>query len=512
MGLWGILGLALLLTAGLGWVVFTDLWPWVRGTGPWPPEWRWLHVPIDPDARLVGHGALLLAYLAFAAWVTGTGHPRRLRIAVLGGAIFLLLWQLAQSWIREPNVLDTLIFRTYAPPLNGYFLAPAQVESIGHTLNNYLAAMPTFFGDKPQTHPPGLFLFYAASQVIFTGLGDFSSWFANIARTWAAPGQDWPQLSDPLIASAFFTAWVQVGLTSLLPVSVLLFVRQMRFPTQERRDEIALWSSLMAPLIPPLSLFLLQWDTVFPALGMLAWFFALRGQNRLSDLNASGWGQWTDWLWAGLLLSALTWMSFGTMVFGLLIGLHILWREGMAFVENRNRFDPLLALPTVGGLGIMGAGVALPWLLALGVWGMNFFALLQFGLQRHYEIVTALRAYGLWWWMNLVDFALWLGPGSLLLGGVGSVALWLQARQTPNGRAWRDMAGLAVVYWAALLLLNFSGATRGEIGRLWTFLMPFPLILSQALPWSRWQRFALLALLAAWGWIIAYSIPPFLCC
>jgi hypothetical protein len=509
--LWLILATLSLVYLIAGWIVLTDAWPWLRGPAPWPPSWRWLHAPLgwERPLHLLLHAALLIGYAGSVVIMTRSSSRLRVRTILLVAALFTVVWQLAQTWVREVSLLDTLIFRTYAPPLNGYFLAPAQVESIGYTLNHYAESMPGFFGDKPQTHPPGLFLYYAFSQELFARLPAISGWFAPIARGWALPGHDWPQLVDHLVTSAFVTTVIQTVLIGLTPVALYAFLRQLRAPDDARSRTIALWSALLVPLIPALTLFYLQWDTIFPALGFAAWFFALRGQNRLAQIDYHGWQQWLDWLCAGLILGLLTWLSFGTMVFGLLVGLHVLWREGVTFVENRNRFDPLLFLPVLGGLALLGMGVVLPWLLAYGLWGMNFFTLMRTGLSAHYEIVTAHREYATWIWMNLVDFTLWLGPHLILLGSVATGWLLVQARRL---HAWRDWTGLALVVWAVVLLLNLSGATRGEIGRLWIFLMPFPIIFAMCLPWSRGQFAVLVLMIVGWGWLITYAIPPFLCC
>jgi hypothetical protein len=65
---------------------------------------------------------------------------------------------------------------------------------------------------------------------------------------------------------------------------------------------------------------------------------------------------------------------------------------------------------------------------------------------------------------------------------------------------------MALIVWTALLALNLSGTTRGEIGRLWIFLMPFPVIF--ALPYVRtyWQRAALLAMLTTGAIVLGYAL------
>ena len=201
---------------------------------------------------------------------------------------------------------------------------------------------------------------------------------------------------------------------------------------------------------------------------------------------------------------------------GLLVGLHILWREvDYLWVALRRPFLLIrAALPIVWGVAVMGAGVVLPWTLAYWAWGMNFFAMLDYGIGSHFDIVTAHRDYGIWWWMNLVDFAYWLGPGLLLLAVGASgwlVALWMRRHLTVD-RLTCNLAGMALSFWPVLLFLNFSGTTRGEIGRLWIFLMPYPLLLSLGLIRTPGQRAVLLLIMAAVNVVLSYVLTPLLCC
>lgn len=517
--------IALGLTGLFLWIAGTDALPWLRGPGPYPPEWRWLYAPLGWDRpwRNGVHLALLCAYVVTAlltAWPQPgdgptQGRTRRFAWGVGMATLFLLVWQLAQVWLREQSLLDQLVFRTYAPPLNGYFVAPAQVDSVWETLNHYRAAMPTFFADKAKTHPPGLFIFYALFNGLFERLPDLSAWFAATARTWAIPGRDWPQLMDHLVTSAFFTSLVQIVWVSLAPISLYALVRRLDRGDDPGGSETALWAALLLPLLAPLTLFVGQWDPNYLPIAFAAWFLAVRGQDRL-HAGRRTLPMWLDWLGAGLLLSLLTWLSFGNAFMGLLVGLHILWREvDYLWVALRRPFLLIrAALPIVWGVAVMGAGVVLPWTLAYWAWGMNFFAMLDYGIGSHFDIVTAHRAYTIWWWMNLVDFAYWLGPGLLLLAVVGSgwlAALWMRRHLTVD-RLTCNLAGMALSFWPVLLFLNFSGTTRGEIGRLWIFLMPYPLLISLGLVRTPGQRAILLLIMAAVNVVLSYVLTPLLCC
>jgi hypothetical protein len=134
---------------------------------------------------------------------------------------------------------------------------------------------------------------------------------------------------------------------------------------------------------------------------------------------------------------------------------------------------------------------------------MNYVDLLRVGMAMHYEIVNNGRDLSIWRWMNLVDYALWVGPGVVLLGLVASVWLVLHWRESPLNR---NLAGLAVVVWVVILVLDLSGSARAEIGRLWIFLMPFPVMF--ALAWLRTYglRAALLVMLALTSWVMGFAL------
>ncbi len=490
--------LAVVITTVWGALLLSDGLPLLRGPAPWPPEWRWLYQPLGSMhwERQLWQWSLLIGYLVAGGWLLRAG---RVRWGVALAVSFLFLWQLVQTWVREQSMLDTLIFRAYAPTMNGYLLAPAQVQDVGETLRHYATALSTFFSEKPRTHPPGLFLLYALSNGAFERWADLSHWVASVARTWALPGRDWPQLPDHLITSAFVTAWLQVILTSLTPLGMFFFVNEL---SRGKYREWALWSALVTPFIPSLSLFLSQWDAVYPLLGLMAWFLALRGQNRLWYAE----NRWSGWCWlfsAGLVLGLLTWLSYGLLVMVGMVFLHSLWRGTL---QRKGKITPEVFRWTILGLGVMLAGVAFPWLLGWLLWGMYFPELFAASLHQHFALVTHARQYAIWVWANGVDVALWLGPGLLLLGVVGSVWAWM--RRQRNDWMW-DVATASLAFWAVIILLDVSGVSRGEVGRLWLFLMPYPLAWAMLPDWSIRGRTVIWMMMGFWSVLVGWVIPPF---
>ena len=461
------------------------------------------------DWNRTGTWIHLVAFVVYATLILIVMHPTlvhwrsektRTWVGLALAVLFFLGLQAALASARKGHLLELILFRTYAPPGNGYFMTAVRVEDVMDTLRTYAAAMPNFPHDRPQTHPPAIFIYYAVSNFIFERLPGFNSWFAPIARSWAAPEQDWVQLPDPYVSSAFFSGLVQWLMACLAPLAFYAFLRRL-----SRHDPgrwFALWGAMLLPLLPSVSSFYSHWDVNYLLLGAGAWFFALRAQDRLHDPAARGVWAWLDWLWAGLLLSLLTWLSFGNAIYCVLVGGHLLWREVVTLRPPTGREWRLFGR-FAAGAAILTAGVVVPWLLAFGGWQMNYFEMLAVGMQQHYLIVNNGRDPDIWRWMNLVDYALWVGPGVLFLGLVATI--WLLARMR-RYLFESSLAGMALIVWGVILVLDLSGTAWAEIGRLWIFLMPFPAIFALAYLRSYRFRAVLMVLLAVSAWAMGYAL------
>jgi hypothetical protein len=335
--------IALVLTGIAAWLMARDVIPWLRGPAPFPPEWEWPYEPLD-WAR-TGSWIHLFAFLVYPCLVLAVLHPTLLRwrsertrrnVAIVLAVLFFLGLQMALASARKGHLLELILFRTYAPPGNGYFMTAVRVDDVWSTLYNYAAAMLTFPHDRPQTHPPGIFMYYAVSNFLFERLPAFTQWFAPIARSWAPEGRDWIQLNDAYVTSAFFSGVGQWLTACLAPIGFYAFLRRLDRPPVAGVSSYALWGAMLLPLLASISSFYSHWDVNYLLVASAAWFFGLRGQDRLHDPAARGLGPWLDWLWAGLLLGLLTWLSFGNAVLVGIVGLHLLWRE-VAYIWGEGR-------------------------------------------------------------------------------------------------------------------------------------------------------------------------------
>jgi hypothetical protein len=206
-------------------------------------------------------------------------------------------------------------------------------------------------------------------------------------------------------------------------------------------------------------------------------------------------------LWAGVLLSLASFLSLGLLASLALLGLYtlVLLLRGVIRLE--------IGLGKLGALFLL--GLTSVWLLYWSLTGGNPLDVWRGGLSTHMGLD---RPYGRWVFFNLVDFLPFAGLALVLALPLNLVPLLRQP-----GEAWLPAVLLTV------LALDLSGVTRGEVSRLWLFLMP-SLVLAASASLTRWEETALspsrpwgfgsvsvllLAQLALFGALIADPHPRF---
>lgn len=170
-------------------------------------------------------------------------------------------------------------------------------------------------------------------------------------------------------------------------------------------------------------------------------------------------GQWWLYLFAAIGASVMLLWSFGyaiLLVLALLVALPV-W--GQAYPDELSRH-------LRGALTAIGAFILVH--LAIYLWsGYNILSAMAASLIAHRHILTEVgRTYWVWLPMNLYDFLLFMGPALVVL------LIWV-TRHGLRSRRWSAMPqGLIIGLIIILVALLISGSTRGEVGRIWLFLMP----------------------------------------
>lgn len=150
-----------------------------------------------------------------------------------------------------------------------------------------------------------------------------------------------------------------------------------------------------------------------------------------------------------------TFMSFGYFLFYPLFALWLLIRLVQRAIKPKLFYRAAM---------IYGLSLVLWYFFCRQVLNYDFLIGWQLAESVHQNI-TGGRGFGEYYWLNYLDviqFAGW--PISLLF----LASLWLVLK-----RKLKDIQGtLAVFAFAALVMINSLGITRGEVGRIWFFLYP----------------------------------------
>jgi len=93
---------------------------------------------------------------------------------------------------------------------------------------------------------------------------------------------------------------------------------------------------------------------------------------------------------------------------------------------------------------------------------------------------VAIMTYHKWIWWNLADVLIFVGISVCAFYLVG----WVRRSRAVGWRVaaggWSAADHFHLAFLAMMLVLNFSGVTLGEVGRLWLQFMPFVAILAAA--------------------------------
>ncbi|MBK8899860.1 MAG: hypothetical protein IPM53_01630 [Anaerolineaceae bacterium] len=429
-------------------LILTDVWPGLRGPAPDTSEWHWIY-------RLRPFSRWWLPLLAAAGMVGLTAwwlKTKRLLLWLAALVIGNLLLQGALVYAEKPAVLTELIERTLADETNGYFRLAAETGDLNSLLRHYPSLMPTFPSEHTRTHPPGIIL---ANWLVIQGFTRWPNLSQSIAeQIWPLRCTDlWLLNGPPPVAAALATVTLLTMLAGALTVVPTYGLARRLLPQQPARLAAAFVATL-----PSLIIFTPTPAQVDVLLAVTALWCLHEGLLK----KANG---WVFIYLSGLLVSITTFNSLGNGALVLLFTGYAGWQW---WQERAVRpFTHFLTQLTWLGLG-----TATVWLVYWGGWSVPPWTVAQVGLAQHYELVTIHRRYAWWLVYNLLDVLLFAGPVVV----IGFIALF----RKPGSVFREPYARLVLALVVLFVLLDVSGSARGEVGRLWLFLMPFLAIGSAA--------------------------------
>lgn len=388
-------------------------------------EWSWGRTNVLLGSGLFWFLALSFLYIVFGYFVLREKF-RFKAIIIVGSIVFYLAFSLLVFSLDSHGEGFAYLSRLIRHPgVTSYYNDAEHITNLGIFLKDYVKNIPSL-GMHSQTHPPGpIFFFYLVKETV--------GW---INQTFAS------NFNPATIAGLIIAC---LGSLSILPL--YFFVRLI---INERAGIISI---LLYPLIPSLVLFTPEFDQVYPLFLMLILLTYLLGVTKKSYFY---------FFISGLILAFATFFSFShaSIPIIILILCLLLYSKRSLVTPFFFRFKIFLFSNL-----ILIAGFILPNLIYAFFFKSNIYDIYQ-GTMVYHQKFLATATYRTWLFFNLYDFALFLGiPLALvLIFTLGREIFNLINRKTTNIAFW--------LFFLTILIIDLAGKNRGEVARIWIFLMP----------------------------------------
>ena len=498
-------------------LTLTALWlfVWRRSLGPdwkvtpneayWPSS-EWLRAGLA--LLFFGGLAALAAYDRFARAKTRKEQTQSTVLSVLMLMGFATIW----PWVLlGPGGAQNLVAVYWSDVSNEYFGTAYQVKDAQEFSRTYTQRQqPTSVQiAHVATHPPGAVLFFYGARRVYENspflqrnMTAFAEWiiranlnsvatYSNDIRTTAARSageSDPPALPASAVPGALWAALL-CSLALGLCVPAIYWIASGAPLKHTPNEARGLFAAALFAFVPTVGLYAFTLDALI-ACGA-TWTLAFVGHALSSQKN--GW-----LLGAGLVMGLTSFLSIGALAIGAIVTLALAFA---AWPHEKNRVPLFLryALFFAGGL-------VLAWTVLLMVFPMQPLEILQNARAAHHFATLAHR--GNWMLWNGAFFALFCGWPIVL----ASLMAWRIKRQNAQLAIGQSAILLGKAALWAMLLLSLSGNVKGEVERLWLFLVPPLCALAAAViePHERRLWLPLLALQAAQSILMAVGLAPLL--
>ena len=479
INLWAVI-LALLLALGL----VLD-WRWLRGNDEY--RWRYYSLPgIEGRVWLTAVICVAVGLLCYflISWAAKRGSRKRTWAIISLLFLAALALQLAMLRLDHPDPMVTLFYRTVSTRnLGAFYFDSTTTTDIGQRLRDFPALMPDFNSLSPRTHPPGLQVLFWSTAQSLSKMPFLADRLGPALRTYLC--------NDPAASPIFFYP-NNVLASSLLQLLMPLWAALTIFPfyglaRQLFNRETAVRGAVLLILAPSMALFAAHWAHFYTLLALIALYFLYRGLLSWS---------WWPMLLAGLLVSAATFLSFSNLTLVALMGITIVVYWFVTFMAQAHSWSKYLhdnwRIITIQMVAFALGGLSV-WLVYYLRYGVTFIEVYSQGLLSHTDI-TGYRTYWIWLGYNLFDFFLFLGIPLVI------ATIMMIFRQFSRRSGAARYVPQTIPFWAftfTILALNLSGISKGEVARLWMFLVPLAIlaILPVVAEWTRRQVAVAIAVL-----------------
>lgn len=428
--------------------------------------WTWQYVPLEAPPRALlplvtlGLAAVALRPLVRRLLAGPTRRHEAQALLALCAATYALCLSVSLMHPLGFMQLATLVIN---PASNSYYSTALANPDLGHLLDNYDRKMNGLVShaQTQSAGPVALCWVWHKVFVALPGQRDVADTLLALspgvnceyvqrlaARAWQV------SLTPDEVAAALWIALKYMGIASLAAVPIYLLGKWLWSPL------VGVWAAAAFALLPSFHSFTPSVDQMYPlfSTGLLClMMMAVRAPARAC-------------LWlgaAGLALALSTFMNLGLLAMlplCLVFWLLCLKRERAA-LGAQQLWVPLAAFVLC---------LLAPLVLLNAILHYNIIAVFQTSDRLRDELYMGKhRSYALSLIANLWDFFTFCGVPVVVLFGRHLVAT---VRRVGQGGVSVAAAPLLWSFVAVLIALDLSGKTRGEVARMWTFLMPCVLL------------------------------------
>ncbi len=406
-----------------------------------PGEWTWELRPLPNALSTTALATAFVLVLAGAFLLDAARRPRLRLIQAAVALAFLVVasYELPLQLLRaEPGGWARATVAVCADLTMGYLTEAVRLDSL-RDLREWLRDVQhrTCWGAAPArvvTHPPGPVLAFRA----WIALVERNPALQRLAgRMYTPESGTRGQLlatarhvcTTPLAGIHIDAALLSIYLMLLAIPLVVLGTAGLAWAQLGPR--VAAVAACLSAAIPSLVAFVPSidgWSTVVAVWSLACWAWAVRkGSLPGAVLAGAAWGLGLQW-------------TFG------LLALALFFAFDMALVRPRR-------LAALSGALLGGILLAHLPLVALGYNPVTSFL----GSTAAHRVLTHTRSYLPWLALNAWDMLVFAGPALVVVAAAAST---------------RRERGTLLPVAVTLGLLLVSGSTRGEVGRIWGFLMP----------------------------------------
>jgi hypothetical protein len=454
----------------------------LRGWSNYPEGWSWMKIAPAPLERWLLVAGLGLLGAVGLYWLERRA-ARRPRATPWAALVALIAFgygsQLATLWLKSPNVEQLLLDRVTSPDFTGYLSSATLIHDESAFFANYNRTLTSpIYCSHCKTHPPGPVLYYwymlhDVDDLPAQWLQDFDQFVVMAA-----------QLKGPKFsADEVVTAWLSAHgiLLGAAAIVIPLYGLARRLGAQE----LALPLAALGVVVPGLILMSPEFDQLYGTFTAVLLYLSLRGLA--TPRHHGRWG-----FVAGLFFAFCVYWSFGLGVLVVPLGLLALaaaggWLNQVSSIPGQptGRLPVAAVIRWIVGFGL---GSGLPWGLLWSVGRFHLLDVLHLAGRAQLLGITAVRPYEPWVVFNLVDYLQFAGLPLILATllmlawrrtstpGATTLEPETNQNQAPSARMGLQLNFYGVLFWGVILLLDLSGAARGETGRLWIFLTPLALL------------------------------------